>query len=128
MSSQDRSDCNGANNPPSFYLSRHYETSQYYTLDEHTSVPDILLISEHVWQNLEPQQQQWLTMAAEASAEHQKILWEQASTEALAAVRAAGVELVIPDKQPFREAVAPMHESYRGTPAGELLDYIGTLP
>jgi tripartite ATP-independent transporter DctP family solute receptor len=116
------------NNPPSFYLSRHYETSHYYTLDEHTSVPDILLISEHVWQNLEPQQQQWLTRAAEASAEHQKILWEQASTEALAAVEAAGVELITPDKRPFREAVAPMHESYRGTPAGELLDYIGTLP
>ena len=32
------------NNPPSFYLSRHYEISKYYALDEHTSVPDILLM------------------------------------------------------------------------------------
>ena len=27
------------NNPPSFYLSRHYEVCRYYSLDEHTSVP-----------------------------------------------------------------------------------------
>jgi TRAP-type C4-dicarboxylate transport system substrate-binding protein len=116
------------NNPPSFYLSRHYETSKYYSLDEHTSVPDILLVSEHVWQNLEPQQQKWLQMAAEASAEHQKALWRQASNEALAAVKAAGVEVIIPDKNAFRKAVAPMHESYRGTPAGELLEYIEAMP
>jgi len=29
------------NNPPSFYLSRHYEVCKYYCLDEHTSIPDI---------------------------------------------------------------------------------------
>uniref|UniRef100_UPI00186624F4 TRAP transporter substrate-binding protein n=1 Tax=Microbulbifer hainanensis TaxID=2735675 RepID=UPI00186624F4 len=41
---------NGAeNNPPSFYLSKHYEVSKYYTLDEHTYVPDMLLISTEIW-------------------------------------------------------------------------------
>ena len=33
------------NNPPSFYLSKHYEIARYFTLDEHTAVPDLLLIS-----------------------------------------------------------------------------------
>ena len=40
------------NNAPSFYLSRHYEICRYYTLDEHTWVPDVLLISTRVWDDL----------------------------------------------------------------------------
>ena len=32
------------NNPPSFVSSNHYEISKYYTLDQHSSVPDVLLI------------------------------------------------------------------------------------
>src|SRR5690606_34296260 len=40
------------NNPPSYYLSRHYEISRYYTLDEHTSVPDVMLMSLAVWDSL----------------------------------------------------------------------------
>ena len=31
------------NNPPSFYLSGHYEICRYYSLDQHTWVPDVLL-------------------------------------------------------------------------------------
>ena len=37
------------NNPPSYYLSRHYEIARYYSLDEHTSVPDVMLMSLRVW-------------------------------------------------------------------------------
>src|SRR5690606_15670084 len=45
------------NNPPSFHLTRHYEVCKFYTINEHTSVPDVLLVSEHLWQRLDPQQQ-----------------------------------------------------------------------
>jgi tripartite ATP-independent transporter DctP family solute receptor len=116
------------NNPPSFHLSRHYEASKYFTLDEHTSVPDILLVSEHIWRGLTPRQQAWLQQAAEESASLQKTLWQKATEEALSAVREAGVEIIMPDKQPFRDAVKPMHESYRGTPVAALLDQIAAMP
>ncbi|CAG0909796.1 unnamed protein product, partial [Cyprideis torosa] len=33
------------NNPPSFVESNHYEVCKYYTLDEHSGVPDVLVIS-----------------------------------------------------------------------------------
>ena len=51
------------NNPPSFYLSRHYEVCKYYSLDEHTSVPDILLISTVIWQGLSGEEKNWLEEA-----------------------------------------------------------------
>jgi tripartite ATP-independent transporter DctP family solute receptor len=103
------------NNPPSFYLSKHYEVCKYYILDEHTSVPDILLMSTRVWSSLNDQQQKWLQEAVDESVERQKILWKEASDHALQEVQKAGVEILHPDKTPFREAVGVMHESYKGT-------------
>lgn len=114
------------NNPPSLYLSRQYEVSKYYTLDEHTSVPDILLISEHVWKSLTPQQQEWVQMAADDSVEYEKKLWSEASDEALAAIEASGVEIFRPEKQPFIDAVQDMKAAYKGAPVGDLLDAIAT--
>lgn len=110
------------NNPPSFYTSRHYEVCKYYSLDEHTGIPDVLLISTIIWNTLTEQQQQWLSEAARESAEHQKVLWKESTEEALAAVQAAGVEVFYPDKEPFIEKVAPIYESYRDEP--ELYDLI----
>lgn len=101
------------NNAPSFHLTRHYELCNYYSLDEHTALPDVLLISTHVWDALTPQQQAWLQEAADESAQHQKELWTEATEEAMRVVREAGVEIVEPDKAAFREAVRPMYATYR---------------
>lgn len=100
------------NNAPSFYLSGHYEVCRYYTLDEHSSVPDVLLISTHVWARLSEQQRGWLTVAVEASSRIQKALWRSANDEALAALEAAGVEIIRPDKSPFEAAVADLLREY----------------
>jgi tripartite ATP-independent transporter DctP family solute receptor len=112
------------NNPPSFYLSRHYEAARYYSLDEHTSVPDVLLIGLRSWDSLDGQQKRWLQQAADDSVQVQRELWQQATRDALEALRAAGVEVIEPDKRAFRAAVKPMHASYRGAPMGELLERI----
>jgi len=104
------------NNPPSFYLSRHYEVCSYYSLDEHTSVPDVLLMSTRVWEDLDPQVQWLVQEAALEAAEYQKVIWAEASDDALAAVEAAGVEIIRPDKGPFEEAVTELIEEYRSQP------------
>jgi TRAP-type C4-dicarboxylate transport system substrate-binding protein len=112
------------NNPPSFYLSRQYEVSKYYTLDEHTAVPDILLMSSRIWNDLTPEQQEWLQRAVDDSVAYQRKLWQEATDEALAAVQAAGVEVIYPDKTPFQKAVHEMKESYAGTEVADLLTRI----
>jgi tripartite ATP-independent transporter DctP family solute receptor len=115
------------NNPPSFFLSKHYEVCKYYSLDEHTSVPDILLVSMHVWNRLTAQQRTWLKESADESVEYQRRLWRQSTDEALAEVQKAGVEIFRPDKGPFRDAVHEMHESYRGTEFYDLLQKIRSI-
>lgn len=115
------------NNPPSFHTSRHYEVARYYTLDEHTYVPDIVLISTYVWDRLTPQQQKWLQQAMDESTEFQRKVWAEATEEAYAAVTADGVEIIRPDKSLFRAEVEEMQESYKGTPAYELLQEIKAM-
>lgn len=112
------------NNPPSFYLSKHFEVCKLYTIDEHTSVPDVMLISSYIWNNLNAQQQAWLQQAVDESVKYQRVLWAEATREALEAVKAAGVEVVYPDKTEFQAQVQSMHESYRGEPIYDLLQYI----
>jgi tripartite ATP-independent transporter DctP family solute receptor len=112
------------NNPPSFYLSRHYEVCKYYSLDEHTAVPDIVLMSTVVWQSLSPQEQQWLQEAIDESVEHQKKLWHESTEQALREVQQAGVKVIYPNKQPFQQAVQELHDSYKGTSIYGLLQAI----
>jgi tripartite ATP-independent transporter DctP family solute receptor len=116
------------NNLPSYYLARHYEVSRYLTLDEHTWVPDVLLISTRVWNQLSDQERRWLEDAAQSSVEVERRLWRETSQHALDAVRAAGVEVIQPDKAAFRRAVQPMFDDYRGTPLGDLLSAIERVP
>lgn len=101
------------NNPPSFYLSRHYEVCKYYSLDEHTAVPDVLVISTVVWNDLTEQEQKWIQEAADESYIYQKKLWKESTLESLEEVKKAGVEIIYPDKTPFIEKVQPMLEEYK---------------
>lgn len=115
------------NNPPSFYISKHYEVSNYYTLDEHTYVPDVVLISRYIWNNLSAQQQSWLQQAMDESVVYQKELWAQATEDALKAVEEYGVEIIYPDKTEFMDEVVSMHESYKGEPVYELIQSIKAM-
>lgn len=99
------------NNPPSFHMSRHYEVCRYYTLDEHTTIPDVLVISTEAWGRLTPDEQAWLQEAVDESAEYQKVVWKEAEEEALRVVQEAGVEIIVPEKTPFVDRVQPMYEA-----------------
>ena len=59
--------------------------------------------------------------------EVQKLLWKEASEQALNEVQKAGVEIIYPDKEPFRIAVKSMHESYRGTTIYDLIQEIAAF-
>ena len=101
------------NNPPSFYLSRHYEVCKYYSLDEHTVLPDVLLIGTYIWDKLSGQEQQWLNESVAVSVKYQRKLWAEAEEEALKAVEKAGVEIITPDKSLFSEKVSDIYEDYK---------------
>ena len=53
------------NNIPSFSLSRHSEVSKYFSLDEHTMVPDVLVISTKAYDNLSEENREALKKASD---------------------------------------------------------------
>jgi len=114
------------NNPPSFFLSKHYEVCHYYSLDEHTAIPDILIMSTVVWNRLTKTQQSMLQEAVDSSVVYQRKLWKTATDSALAAVKDAGVEVYYPDKSLFENAVQKFHASFKGTAIDALLREISS--
>jgi len=104
------------NNPPSFYTSKHFEVCKYYSLDEHTAVPDVLLISTVVWNDLTEQEKQWVQEAADESYEYEKELWREATIVALEKVQESGVEIFYPNKLLFEEKVKPLIEEFKSDP------------
>ncbi len=114
------------NNAPSLYTSRHYEVCKYYCLDEHTMPPDVLLISPAIWERLTADRQRILQEAVDESVEYQKQQWIEFEAMSFREVqpksdRGVGVQIVRPDKQPFRDAVGPMLKSFSGTKIGDLI-------
>ena len=104
------------NNLPSFYLSGHFETARYYSVNEHTRVPDVLLISTLVWDTLTELEQSWLTEAAHNSKLKQRELWKESVEQALFEVQAAGVKVTWPDQSLFAARVKPIYDSFRNDP------------
>jgi tripartite ATP-independent transporter DctP family solute receptor len=112
------------NNPPSFSTSRHYEVCKYFSMDEHTRIPDVLLINATVWDSLPVEVQKWLQEAADESSVYQRQLWRIETQKSLELVQEKGVEILYPDKSPFVEKVRPLIERYNGTRIGELVQKI----
>lgn len=101
------------NNPPSLYTSKHYEVCKYYSLDEHTSLPDVVIISTKVWEDLTEEEQNWVQEAANESATYEYKLWEESSAESMRELEAAGVTISFPDKEPFRKAVEGVYDQLK---------------
>lgn len=115
------------NNPPSFYYSKHYEVSKYYLLDEHTSIPDVIIIGTHMWNNLNAQQQAWLTEAMTLATAHQRQLWAESTAMSLRKVKEAGVVVMEADKSLFQKSVEPLYNELTGTPMSDLVQDIKQL-
>ena len=101
------------NNPPSFYLSHHYEVCKYYSLDEHTTIPDVLLISRIIWNKLSEEEKRWIQEAADESVIYQRKLWRESENEAYEGVKQAGVIITTPDKSGFAKKVIPLYEELK---------------
>lgn len=101
------------NNLPSFHLSYHFELCDYYSMDQHTTVPDVLLISTHTWEKLNKKKKDWIMQAARESVKKQRVLWREAQQKALQTIKAEGVQVIRPDKKPFRKEVQSVYDYFR---------------
>ncbi len=103
------------NNWPSYDSMRHYEVAPYYTVDEHTRVPELQLVSEATWKKLPAEYHEIIRQCARESAVYERKLWAERIREAEERVRRAGcqvIELTLEEKARFREAMIPIYGEY----------------
>lgn len=104
------------NNPPSFVTSRHYEVCKYYTLDEHSSLPDVLIMGTNYWKTLTKEEQGWVKEAAKMSAIAQKQFWNENVAESMATLKEANVKIITPDKKEFANKTISIIEQFNQDP------------
>jgi tripartite ATP-independent transporter DctP family solute receptor len=86
------------NNTPSYVSSDHYKYARYYSLDEHSSVPEVLLMAKKTWDSLTPQQREAVMKSAHESSENMRMLWAEAELQALNKAKKEGVVVVEKDQ------------------------------
>lgn len=112
------------NNPPSFTSNKHYEVCKHFTLDGHTRVPDMLLVSTRVWEKLDPQVQAWVQQAADESSAFQRELWQEETAASLEQAKAEGVTVYDVDTAAFAAKVARMLEDVESAEVRTILKQI----
>jgi tripartite ATP-independent transporter DctP family solute receptor len=103
------------NNPPSFVFDNHYQLAKYYTIDEHLIVPEMLVMSKKVFDQMSKDEQaNLLKFAREAQMEERK-LWEAYEKQAMDKAKAAGIQIVhlsAAEKKHMQDAVKPVWDKY----------------
>lgn len=105
------------NSWPAYYLMEHYKVAPYYTVDEHSRVPEIQLASGKTWAALPVQYQSILRKCAEESAAYERQLWAQEEKEARQQALRAGcrkITLSTEELESFRQLVQPLYAQYTG--------------
>ena len=101
------------NNPPSFVFDNHYQVAKHFTLTEHLIVPEILVFSRRIWNQLQKDDQELLKKFGREAQLEERMLWKQYEQQALDKMRAAGIEVQqVSDKKAFQDAVKPVWDKY----------------
>jgi len=90
---------------------RHSEVAKFYSVDQHSMAPDVIILSENAWASLTPTQQKILKTAAKESLDEQIKIWDQTENANKEKALTLGVTFVNVDKNKFIAAVKPMLDS-----------------
>ena len=94
------------NNHPSVVAKKFYEVSKFYTLDEHMRIPDVLIMSMKLWNQLNDEQKKVVSEAGQRMQAYMRGAWHVSEVKDLQALKGNFTEIVTPDKAPFVKAVS----------------------
>lgn len=105
------------NNEFVLYTAGHGSITKYYSYDEHTRVPDVVIMNNDVKKRLTKKQYQIILQAAKQSTEYEKKVFKKAvEQEKKIAIEKYGVQFNKVDPTQFREAVQPLHDTFKNNP------------
>src|SRR5213080_750156 len=94
------------NNHPSVVAKKFYEVSKYYTLDEHMRIPDLLIVSMKLWNQLNDEQKSAVAKAGQRAQAYMRGAWKVSEVKDLQKLKSNFTEIITPDKAPFVKSVS----------------------
>lgn len=104
------------NNEPSYVQKKHVEIAKFYTEDQHTSVPDYLVVSLKTWNKLSDEQKNIIMDAAKNSEKFEVGLWDAQVKQSRADAIALGAKFIEVDKNAFRDVLQPLYTEFMKDP------------
>lgn len=112
------------NNPTALTNARHGEVVSHFSLNEHTIIPSVVVMSNCAWDAMTEEQQSAMRQAALDAQNFHTDSWNAIARQALeTAQNEMNVEINEVEKAPFIEAVLPMHDEVAAQ-SPELADLI----
>ena len=88
----------------------HADVTKYYCYDEHTMIPDVIVISTKVWNEMSDAQREVMTKTAADMVANYRELWAQFEEDVKAQVEGKVEYITDVDKAAFQEAVKGIYE------------------
>jgi len=99
------------NNHPSVVAKKFYEVSKFYSLDEHMRIPDLLLVSMRLWNQLSDEQKTAVAEAGQRAQAYMRGAWKISEMKDLQQLKSNFTEIISPDKAPFVKSVSGLVDS-----------------
>lgn len=96
-------------------LRDHADVTGYYCYDEHTMIPDIIIISADIWNAMSDEQKEIMTSTAADMTANYKELWAQFEEDVKAQVEGKVEYITDVDKDAFKEAVQPLYDDLKSS-------------
>ena len=101
------------NNQPSFVFDNHYQAAHYYSLTEHLILPEILVFSKRMFNQLSESDQALILKLGKQAQQDERAYWKAYEAKARAKMAEAGIVVTeITNKKPFQDAEAPVWAKY----------------
>jgi tripartite ATP-independent transporter DctP family solute receptor len=109
----------GAENSPLPLVDmKHGEVAKHFSYDEHTIIPDLLVVNTQTWDAMSETDRQRIRAAADRAGDVQKKIWQkQADAAVKMCQEKLGVTFYTVDKKPFQELTKPIIDEYLQNPA-----------
>jgi len=104
------------NNWPSYASSAHFEVARYFSIDEHTRVPEMIIASKITMDKLSAEDQAIIKQAARDSQAFEIAAWAEYEKKSEARVREAGCKInKINSQAEFAQAMMPLYDALDAT-------------
>jgi tripartite ATP-independent transporter DctP family solute receptor len=106
------------------YFQKIYEVQKYLALTDHFYSPTPLLMSLKAFNNLPKNIQKIMLDTAMECATFERNLLRDNEAKQLAEIKAKGMQVILPNKKPFQDAVVPVYKEFESQFGKETIDRI----